>query len=205
VPRPLKQPAGFPSAARATESLSLRFRFCGQAALQLGGRFMTNFIPPWVFEPLCPQCGEKLDIDRKIKRRGNELQPHERLFCPAHGDVMSLEEARRRGLDGVETPRKTMYFREGDSSPIYGWTIRYEGKLWLVPHWNAGPTSDTLRPARIISLYGLPVGNPTPPRSDCDLILSTPLSKHALEGHREEQNLLVVEQPPIAVKKTDVL
>lgn len=168
---------------------------------------MTNvgIIPPWVFEPLCPQCGEKLDIDRNIERKGIELQPSERLFCPKHGDVMSLHEARRRALDGAEAPEKTMYFREGDAMPRYGWTIRYEGGLWLVPQWDAGPTADTLRPTRIVSLFGLPVGNPTPPRSDCVLVLSTPLSKRALEGQREEQGPPVMERPPIAVKKTDVL
>jgi len=164
----------------------------------------AKVIPPWVFEPLCPQCGEKIDIDRKVERKGRELSPHERLSCPVHGDVMSLDQARRRALDGAEAPRKTMYYREGDGAPVYGWTIRYEGTLWLVPYWDVGPSEGTLRPARIISLSGLPVGSPTPRRSDCDLVLSTPLSKRALEGRREEQDPQVLERPPIAVRETDV-
>ena len=48
-----------------------------------------------VFKAHCPQCGKELGIKRDLERKGIELKPYERLFCPDHGDVMSLEEARR--------------------------------------------------------------------------------------------------------------
>ena len=107
--------------------------------------------------------------------------------------------------DEYEAPRKVMYSREDDGAPLYGWAIWHEGKLWLVPHWNAGPSADTLSPARIISLSGLPVGSPSPPRSDNALILSTSLSRRVLEGHREDQDPLAEEHPQIVVKKSDIL
>jgi len=107
--------------------------------------------------------------------------------------------------DDTDVPRKVMYFRRDDSETLFGWVIRYEGTLWLVPHWDVGPTEDTLTPARIISLFGLPVGSPSQHRSDCDLILSTPLSRRVLEGHREEQDPPVKERPPIVVKTSDIL
>ncbi len=56
---------------------------------------MPNVIPPWQFEAHCPQCGAKLNIERDVKSHPVELKGDERLFCPQHGDVMSLEEARR--------------------------------------------------------------------------------------------------------------
>ena len=52
-------------------------------------------IPPWQFSALCPQCGMMLSIKRDTEREGIELKGDERLFCPKHGDVMSLEESRR--------------------------------------------------------------------------------------------------------------
>lgn len=52
-------------------------------------------IPPWQFEAHCPECGAKLSIEHKGEKFPVEREAHERLFCPVHGDVMSLEEARR--------------------------------------------------------------------------------------------------------------
>lgn len=54
-----------------------------------------SIIPPWVFEAHCPQCSEKLGLKRESKEGVVQLEGHERLFCPVHGDQMSLEEARR--------------------------------------------------------------------------------------------------------------
>ena len=54
-----------------------------------------NIIPPWQFSAHCPQCGAMLSIKRDPERKGVELKADERLFCSVHGDVMSLEEARR--------------------------------------------------------------------------------------------------------------
>src|ERR1700719_3470016 len=107
--------------------------------------------------------------------------------------------------DETDAPRRVMYFHEDDGVPRYAWVIRYEKKLWLVPQWDIGPTEGTLSPARIICLFGLPVGSPSRPRSNCDLILETPLSKRVLEGRGEAQNLQVMEKPPIVVKESDVL
>jgi hypothetical protein len=58
---------------------------------------MTNIpiIPPWRFSAHCPQCGMILKIERDTESSGIELKGDERLFCPTHGNVMSLEEARR--------------------------------------------------------------------------------------------------------------
>jgi hypothetical protein len=100
---------------------------------------------------------------------------------------------------------KIMYFREGDGAARYGWTLRYEGVLWLVPQWDVGPSAGTLRPTRIISLSGLPVGSPSPPRSDCDLVLDSSLSRRVLEARREAQDPQVMEEPPVVVKKSAVL
>jgi hypothetical protein len=58
-----------------------------------------NIVPPWQFEAHCPQCGAKLSIERKVEAGPIELKGDERLFCPVHGDVMSLEEARRLAFE----------------------------------------------------------------------------------------------------------
>jgi hypothetical protein len=108
------------------------------------------------------------------------------------------------GSSRADTPRKIMYFREDDTVPRFGVAISYEGKLWLAPQWNAGPTEGTLSPTRIISLSGLPVGSPSQRRSDTVLILSTPLSRRVLEGHREAQDPLVIEQPQIVLNDADM-
>lgn len=60
-----------------------------------------NVIPPWRFEATCPHCGEKLGIERKLEPNPVELKGDERLFCPTHGDIMSVEEARGIAFDSV--------------------------------------------------------------------------------------------------------
>jgi hypothetical protein len=62
---------------------------------------MTNspVIPPWQFNATCPQCGMILGLKRDAERKGVELKGDERLFCPNHGDAMSLEEARRLAFE----------------------------------------------------------------------------------------------------------
>ena len=52
-------------------------------------------LPPWQFEANCPQCGAKLGFEREPESGVVELKGNERPFCPVHGDVLSLEEARR--------------------------------------------------------------------------------------------------------------
>ena len=52
---------------------------------------MSDNIPLGQFKASCPQCGAELSI----KHEGVELKGDERLFCPVHGDVMNLQEARR--------------------------------------------------------------------------------------------------------------
>lgn len=54
-----------------------------------------NVIPPWRFKASCPQCGAELKIERSTESLPVELKGDERLFCPVHGDVMSVDEARR--------------------------------------------------------------------------------------------------------------
>ena len=56
---------------------------------------MADVIPPWQFKASCPHCGAELSIKRDPERKGIEFKDDERLFCPVHLDVMSLEEARR--------------------------------------------------------------------------------------------------------------
>jgi len=56
---------------------------------------MPETVPPWQFKAHCPQCGKELKIERKTDRFPVQLEGNERLFCPDHGDVMSLDEARR--------------------------------------------------------------------------------------------------------------
>ena len=59
----------------------------------------ANIIPPWIFKAHCPQCGAELGVKHDPERDGNELPAHEPLFCPLHGNVMSLEEARRLAFE----------------------------------------------------------------------------------------------------------
>ena len=70
-----------------------------------------GIIPPWQFEATCPQCGEKIGLKRELEFFPVEIEGDERLFCPVHGDVMSVEEARRIAFDSarddiVDTARK---------------------------------------------------------------------------------------------------
>jgi len=58
-----------------------------------------KIVPPWKFEANCPRCGEKLGLKLGKESVSVELKSDERLFCPVHGDVMSLEEARRIAVD----------------------------------------------------------------------------------------------------------
>ena len=62
---------------------------------------MTNppIIPPWQFSAVCPQCGMILGLKRDAERKSVELKGDERLFCSVHGDVMSLDEARRAAFE----------------------------------------------------------------------------------------------------------
>lgn len=54
-----------------------------------------NIPPPWRFSAHCPQCGAELKIKRENERFPVQLEGNERLICAVHGDVMSLDEARR--------------------------------------------------------------------------------------------------------------
>lgn len=56
---------------------------------------MTETIPPWQFSAHCPQCNAVLGIKRDTESGAIEVKADDRLFCPVHGDVMSLEEARQ--------------------------------------------------------------------------------------------------------------
>ncbi len=58
-----------------------------------------SIIPPWQFQATCPQCGSKLVLKRESETRPIEIEPNERLFCPTHGDTLSIEEARRIAFD----------------------------------------------------------------------------------------------------------
>lgn len=50
---------------------------------------MSNPVPIEI-EPVCQQCGAKL----LIKHSGTEPEPEDRVLCPVHGDVGSLQEVR---------------------------------------------------------------------------------------------------------------
>jgi len=51
---------------------------------------IDELIPLGQFNPSCPQCGAHLGI----KPGSVELKGNDRVFCPVHGDVMSVDEAR---------------------------------------------------------------------------------------------------------------
>lgn len=79
-----------------------------------------DIIPIGQFKASCPQCGAELGIKRKIEGRPVKLKGDERLFCPVHGDVMSLEEARRAVFeenrdDIIDKARKLVRDRFRDS------------------------------------------------------------------------------------------
>ena len=78
-----------------------------------------NILPPWQFEANCPKCGAKLSFEREPESGVVELKGNERLFCPVHGDAMSLEEARRIAFEEnrdniVEKARKIAHDISGD-------------------------------------------------------------------------------------------
>jgi hypothetical protein len=57
---------------------------------------------------------------------------------------------------------KTLIQRVDDGELLAADTIEYEGKLWIVPEWLAGPTKGTEMPARIICLDNLLTAKPGP-------------------------------------------
>ena len=83
-----------------------------------------------------------------------------------------------------------------DGSAMILDAIVYEGKLWLVPEWIAGPDGKAERPTRLIDIDMLPKSKPAP-EYDADLELLIPLSRRTLAGRGEEQNLDVIDAPMI--------
>ena len=65
-----------------------------------------SIIPVGKFKAACPQCG----TDLGIKHDSINLEGEERMICPIHGDVGSLEETRRivleRNRDKIIDPAK---------------------------------------------------------------------------------------------------
>jgi hypothetical protein len=91
---------------------------------------------------------------------------------------------------------KTLVKCAEDGSLIIADTIEYEGRLWIVPAWLAGPTKGTEMPARIICVDDLPTTKPDP-KYRVDLALKGPLTKDTLEGRSVPQGLVVIERPDI--------
>jgi hypothetical protein len=93
-------------------------------------------------------------------------------------------------------------FLKADSGQLFiGDVIEHEGKLWLVPEWLEGPTKSTARPARILCLDGMHLGEPRPQyQHRMDWVLSTPLHTDILEGRRVSSNPLVIEKPGIVLR-----
>lgn len=56
-------------------------------------------MPPLSFRPRCQQCGAPLDLQRDKESVGVEVKPEDRMICPIHGDVMSVEEMRRMTVE----------------------------------------------------------------------------------------------------------
>jgi hypothetical protein len=99
---------------------------------------------------------------------------------------------------------KTLIWIVEDGSIVACDTIRYQGKLWLVPEWLKDPATGIEHPARIICMDGLPLGKP-PQRyaSEADFHLLTRLSKNTLSGQSKAQGLVVVDRP--LIDRNDVL
>jgi hypothetical protein len=98
---------------------------------------------------------------------------------------------------------KTVILQHDDGSIFLCDTIEWQGKLWLVPEWLAGPEPRTERPARIIGLHGLVLQKPGP-NYQADYMLTLPLSKDTLAGRSTYQGLDVREEPDI-VRNVDTL
>ena len=96
--------------------------------------------------------------------------------------------------------RKTVVIRQEDGAVFIADTIEYQRTWWIVPEWLEGPTKNTLRPARIISLDGLRLGTPGP-QYQVDWALETPLSRDILEGRKVSQSPLVIDRPDIILNK----
>lgn len=96
--------------------------------------------------------------------------------------------------------RTILFYKEGTGTPFIGHVIEHEGKSWLVPEWNRGPTQGTSCPARIVCLDGLPLSKPGT-QYDVDLALAVPLHRDILEGRRVSQSPLVIERPEIFLRE----
>ena len=65
----------------------------------------VSIIPVGKFKAACPRCGTGLGI----KHDGINLEGEERMICPIHGDVGSLEETRivlEKNRDKIIDPAK---------------------------------------------------------------------------------------------------
>jgi hypothetical protein len=77
--------------------------------------------------------------------------------------------------------------------------IDYEGKLWLVPEWLAGPTSGTRCPARIICTSSLGLTK-APAGSVFEYLLERPLHRDVVEGRKVTQTPYVKPRPEITLR-----
>ena len=75
--------------------------------------------------------------------------------------------------------------------------IEYEGHLWLVPQWRAYPAEGIQKPARMLSLEGMPM---SVPRADypADFFLDKSMPRHVLEDPGKSQTLAVLEAPDLS-------
>jgi len=101
---------------------------------------------------------------------------------------------------GVRTLRvfKILIASQETGALLQGDAIEYEGKLWLVPEWNAFLAEGVQRPARIVCLDGLDL-QPAGEQYPADYVLQTILPTPVLMGQEKVKNLVVVEAPDLSV------
>jgi beta-xylosidase len=79
---------------------------------------------------------------------------------------------------------KAMLALEGDNSGrvFAADVIEHEGKNWIVPTWHESPAEGYKKPERIVCLDNLPHQKLTQDATQCEFLLTAPVSKAALYG-----------------------
>lgn len=103
---------------------------------------------------------------------------------------------------------RTLFCFEGDTITDMkrADTIKWEGRLWLVPAWIDNLKTQTSRPERIVCLDLLEHQDGGPP--GVDYTLSRPIPRCVWDGQAPpgtKGGYLIVEDPPIQVPTQEIL
>lgn len=94
---------------------------------------------------------------------------------------------------------KTLVALEGANVSLMD-TIRFKGRLWLVPAWIKSSADGWFSPLRLICLDGLP--HQKAPKDTGDFVLTHPLPRAVFDGlvpAGMELTFVIVERPQIRI------